>query len=87
MFRKINNNQQSEPKDENVRQEAQLEGGLNSIQPMGNEAMNVELLNQMLKEANADNNLDLDEYEDQKEEIIPHGSEKIKNGSFPNPIN
>lgn len=44
MFRKINNNQQSQTKDEKVRQEAKLEGELNSVQPMGNEAANDELM-------------------------------------------
>ena len=59
MFRK-QNDQQQEPKDESVRQEAQLEEQ-NSIQPMGNEAMNAVLMNQMLREANDDNMLDVDE--------------------------
>ena len=52
MFRKINNNQKAEAKDESVRQEAQLEEDQNSIQPMGNEAANAELMDQMLNEIN-----------------------------------
>lgn len=71
MYRKINNNQKPEAKDKSVRQEAQLEGEQNSIQTMGNEAMNAELMNQMLKEMNAGSNPDPDEYEDREKEIIP----------------
>ncbi len=73
MFKKQNDNQQ-EPKDENVRKEGQLEEQ-DAIQPMGNEAMTVELMNQMLREANADNMLDLDEYEDREEVVVPFNND------------
>ena len=52
MFRKISNNQKTEAKDESVRQEARQAEELNSIQPMGNEAANAELMDQMLNEIN-----------------------------------
>ena len=74
MYRQINHNsrkQQPEAKDESVRQEIQQEEDLKSVQPMGNEAANIQLMNQMLREANADNMLDLSGYEDQEEEIVP----------------
>lgn len=58
--------QQPIAKDESVRKENQLEEDQNSVQPMGNEAANVELMNQMLREANDDNELDLSGYEDQE---------------------
>ena len=47
------------PKDENVREEAELEESLSSIQPAGNEAANVELMDQLLKNSNNDNSMDL----------------------------
>ena len=57
------------PKDEHVKKESQLQENLNSIQPMGNEAANAELAAEyytnMLKEMNADNELDVSESEDQ----------------------
>ena len=75
MFRRLHNDQtkdqQPVAKDENVRKEAQLEEDQESVQPMGNEAANVELMNKMLREANADNELDLSGYEGLEEEIIP----------------
>ena len=77
MFPKIDsspNKQKPQPKDENVREEAQLEEN-NSVQPMGNEAANIALMNQMLKEANADNELDLGEYIDQDQIIGPGNNE------------
>ncbi len=55
MFRQASStqirNRRPEAGDENVRAEAQAEEK-NSLQPMGNEAANTELLDQMLKEAN-----------------------------------
>ncbi len=79
MLPKINNdqkNQQPQAKDPNVREDARLDD-LNVIQPMGNEAANIALMNQMLKEANADNELDLADYEGQEESVVPYnGSER-----------
>lgn len=63
--------QQPIAKDESVRKENQLEEDQNSVQPMGNEAANVELMNQMLREANDDNELDLSGYEDQEVVEVP----------------
>ena len=74
MYPQINHNsrkQQPEAKDESVRQEIQQEEDLKSVQPMGNEAANIQLMNQMLREANADNMLDLSEYADQETVIVP----------------
>ena len=79
MFGKIDkdqNNQQPAAKDDNVRQEARLEE--QGVQPMGNEAVNVELMNQMLREANADNMLDIPGYEDMKEEAVPNNDNPRK---------
>ena len=64
--------QQPIAKDESVRKENQLEEDQNSVQPMGNEAANVELMNQMLREANDDNELDLSGYEDQEVVEVPY---------------
>ena len=72
-------NQQSAPKDGNVLKEAQLDQK-NSIQPMGNEAANVEFYTNMLREANADNMLDLAEYIDPKDVNIDNIKDK------PNPL-
>ncbi len=72
MFQKINDNQKAEAKDESVRQEAQLEDGRNSIQPIGNEAANAELMDQMLNEINTGSNPDHDGYAGPEEEIIPN---------------
>ena len=77
MFPKVNNSsekKQPQAKDPNVRADAQLEEN-NSVQPMGNEAANIALMNQMLKEANADNELDLGEYIDQDQIIGPGNNE------------
>lgn len=74
MFRKINNNQNAEAKDESVRQEAQLAEEPNSIQPIGNEAANAELIDQMLNEINTGSGRGPDKYADLKEEIIPDSS-------------
>ena len=66
MYPRVSNTpkkQQPVSGDENVRKEAQLEESQKSVQPMGNEAANIELMNQMLREANADNELDLSGYE------------------------
>ena len=79
MYPQINHNsrkQQPEAKDENVRQEVQQEEDLKSVQPMGNEAANIQLMNQMLRDANTDNMLDLSGYEDQEEEIVPYKGNK-----------
>ena len=82
MFRRLHNeqtkDQQPVAKDENVRKEAQLEEDQESVQPMGNEAANVELMNKMLREANADNELDLSGYEGLEEEIIPYNKQDDK---------
>ena len=62
MFPRTENTQKKQQpiaKDESVRKENQLEEDQKSVQPMGNEAANVELMNQMLREANDDNELDL----------------------------
>jgi hypothetical protein len=53
--RNQNKNQKPVPQDENVREEAREEAG--PVQPMGNEAANIESMNRMLKEANEDNML------------------------------
>ncbi len=66
MYPRVSNTQKKQQpvsKDESVRKEAQLEEDQKSVQPMGNEAANIELMNQMLREANADNELDLSGYE------------------------
>ena len=79
MYPRINNaqkKQQPEAKDENVRQEVQQEEDLKSVQPMGNEAANIQLMNQMLRDANADNMLDLSGYEGLEEEIVPYEGNK-----------
>ena len=55
----LKNKQQPVAKDENVRKEAQAEEDVKTVQPMGNEAANVELMEQMLKDANDDISLDL----------------------------
>ena len=47
----LKNKQQPVAKDENVRKEAQAEEDVKTVQPMGNEAANVELMEQMLKDA------------------------------------
>ncbi len=62
MYPKVSNPQEKKPaaKDENVRKEARLDDSLSSILPAGNEAVNVELMDQMLKDANNDNIIDLD---------------------------
>ena len=81
MFPRTENNQKKQQpiaKDENVRKENQLEEDLKSVQPMGNEAANVELMNQMLREANADNELDLNEYMGSEEERIFSGKQANK---------
>ena len=59
MLPRASSTQEKKPaaKDENVRKEAELEEGLGSIQPAGNEAANAALMDQMLKEANNDNNI------------------------------
>ena len=74
MYPQISHNsrkQQPEAKDESVRQEVQQEENLKSVQPMGNEAANIQFMNQMLRDANADNMLDLSEYADQETVIVP----------------
>ena len=50
MFQNQKENKQQEPKDKNVKKEAQLENQ-NEIQPMGNEAAVKEFMDQVLKEA------------------------------------
>ena len=78
MFQRTNNtlnqnkSQEPVPQDENVREEALQEA--NSIQPMGNEAANVEFYTNMLREANKDNMLDLSGYEDQEKVIVPYNN-------------
>ena len=61
MFGRSNNiqNQKKQPvsKDENVRKEAELEEDQKFVQPMGNEAANTELMNEILNEA--DNRLNI----------------------------
>ena len=74
MFRKISNNQKTEAKDESVRQEARQAEEQNSIQPMGNEAANAELMDQMLNEMNAGSGPCPDKYAELNEEIIPDNS-------------
>ncbi len=79
MFGRIDQNkkQDPQPKDSSVQQEAQLEEDSKSLQSMGNEAANINLMNQinqmnqMLREANADNELDFSEYDNQEEVIVP----------------
>lgn len=61
------------PQDENIREEARQEEA-NPVQPMGNEAANIELMNRRLKEANEDNMLDLSGYEDQEEVVVPYNN-------------
>ena len=81
--------QQPIAKDESVRKENQLEEDQNSVQPMGNEAANVELMNQMLREANEDNELDLSGYEDQEVVEVPYngGDRGSGDGSGANDLN
>lgn len=59
MYPRASSTQEKKPvaKDENVRKESELEESLISVQPAGNEAANVELMDQMLKDANNDNNI------------------------------
>ena len=85
MFPKADNPQEKKPvaKDENVRKEAELEEGLNSSHPAGNEAANVELMDQMLKDANNDNILDLSDEIPNYE--IPGGIGSGKNSSIMEP--
>ena len=72
MYPQIDNakkKQQPEAKDESVRQEVQQEEDLKSVQPMGNEAANNQLMNQPLSDANSDNILNLSSYENLEKEI------------------
>ena len=76
MFRKIDQNKQNEqPKDPLIKEEFNAE---NSIQPMGNEAANVELMNQMLRDANLETGLEflegnLDRINNDDDNIINNG--------------
>ena len=68
-------------KDENVRKEAQAEEDVKTVQPMGNEAANVELMEQMLKDANDDISLDLGSSNNIVNENFRSGGSK--KGRFP----
>lgn len=63
MFGRTNNcqnkRQQPIPGDENVRKEAEFEEDQKSVQPMGNEAANVELMNEILNEPEVENRLNI----------------------------
>ena len=82
MFRKIDQNKQNEqPKDPLIKEEFNAE---NSIQPMGNEAANVELMNQMLRDANLETGLEflegnLDRINNDDDNIINNGGKHRKN--------
>ena len=82
MFRKIDQNKQNEqPKDPLIKEEFNAE---NSIQPMGNEAANVELMNQMLRDANLETGLEflegnLDRINNDDDNIINNGEKHRKN--------
>jgi len=54
-----NKNQQPIPGDKNVQKEAELEEDRKSVQPMGNEAANAELLNEILNEPEVKNRLEI----------------------------
>ena len=82
MFRKIDQNKQNEqPKDPLIKEEFNAE---NSIRPMGNEAANVELMNQMLRDANLETGLEflegnLDRINNDDDNIINNGEKHRKN--------
>ena len=77
----LKNKQQPVAKDENVRKEAQAEEDVKTVQPMGNEAANVELMEQMLKDANDDISLDLGSSNNIVNENFRSGGSK--KGRFP----
>ena len=85
MFRKIDQNKQNEqPKDPLIKEEFNAE---NTIQPMGNEAANVELMNQMLRDANLETGLEflegnLDRINTDDDNIINKHLEMLHNDSL-----